>query len=225
MAGKESLQLTTVHAAGKPVPRERRLHGVLTLLGLCGIVLSFVPFALNTVPVTDVLVDWEIWDWLAIAALPCIVLPVPVAVGYAIWLAKESVPGWMAIVAYSLSVVFAVAVLTSIATEVSFEADEIAGLLIFVAAFAGAAWVVVGKSGHLGNVRGLVAMQCVYAVMMAYFLSVFAGDYQLGAWLGLVTLLAYLAQVVLVVKPVASLLPFFVPLAAMIALVRWLLGF
>lgn len=206
-------------------PRDRRLHGVLTVLGLCGIALSFVPFTANVVPVTDVLPDWRIWEPLVVMALPCIILPVPVTVGYAIWLAKRHVPGWVTISVYSLSLTFAVAVIASIAFETSFSFDEIALALVFLAAFVGAAWIVVRNISDHGNIRGLVAMQCVYAVTMAYFLSAFAGDYQLGAWLGLLTLLAYLAQVVLVVKRVSQLLPFFVPLAGMILLIRLLIGF
>ena len=66
-------------------------------------------------------------------------------------------------------------------------------------------------------------MQCTYAVPMTFWVA-FAhyaqDDFQSGAWLGIITLLAYLAQTALAAKSRWSVLAVVVPMASVISLMN-----
>jgi hypothetical protein len=209
----------TAFLKGKP------LQIALTIIGMSGIVLSFVPFSSGVIPFTDVLLEWQMWDSLAVMAAPCIVLPAPISIAYATWLVTGRPPRWSVMAGCSLAALFAFGILANIAFTSSYDAADISLGLLFLIAFCGAAWL--GTRGIEDNsqVRGLVAMQCVYAVPMTYFLVFLAGDYQIGAWLGLVTLFAYLGQISLALKRLAWSLVIIVPIACMNLLMLWLIGF
>lgn len=201
---------------------DRRLQRALTLVGISGIVLSFVPFTSNVIPFTDVLLHWQYWDSLLIMAAPCIILPVPICLGYALYLVAGRLPRWAVSAGYSLSAIFAIAILIDIGITIRPVPEDVLLGLLFVTAFCGAAWLSIKGVRNDSFAGGLIAMQCVYAIPMTYYLVFFAGDYQIGGWLGLITLVAYLVQIRLAVKRPAWLLVLIIPIACFNLLLIWI---
>ena len=204
------------------MPRHFRFHVLLTTVGMAGIALNFLPYVFDVVPVSDLLMDWTSWRNVLSMALPCMVLPIPVSVGYTIWLVKRRVPQWTVFAGYALSLLFALGIILDIATSTPYDVTGLLLGCVFLAAFAGTAWLAARGVKDIANIRALVAMQCIYAGPMALYLTEFAGDYQVGAWLGLLTLAAYLAQIGLLIKRPAWLLPVLVPLGCVVLLVMWI---
>ena len=91
-------------------------------------------------------------------------------------------------------------------------------ILLFVIAFASAAWLSVQGIAHNSEIRSLVAMQGVYVVPMAFWVAFAQEDFQIGGWLGVVTLLAYSAQIAMAVKSRWLVLAVIIPIVSIISL-------
>ena len=56
-------------------PAVKKVQIALTFIGLSGVVLSFVAFTGDIIPLTDVLLDWGFSDELWLLVAPCVVVP------------------------------------------------------------------------------------------------------------------------------------------------------
>jgi len=176
-----------------------RFHAALTVLGVSGIALNFVSFAAGYVPIRDAFPGGFLApSWWSV--LPCMLLPLPVAIGYAFWLARGPLPGWYRRSAYILAVTLVAPFLAGTVFDFFSDGLEIVFPVLFVAAFCAAAGLVIWGSGRDNDLNGLIAMQAVYLVQMQFWLILGSGQFQLGAWLGVTTSLAYLLQIKLVVQ-------------------------
>lgn len=204
-------------------PAVKKAQIALTVIGLSGIVLSFVSFTSDIRPLTDVLLHWRFPDELWLLVAPCVVLPIPISMGYIFWLITGRQPRWMVNTSYILTVLFACTSMAGLTLNGPYEPELIAAALLFAAAFTSAAWLIIWGTRRDSSVRGLVAMQCTYAVPMTFWVA-FAhyaqDDFQSGAWLGIITLLAYLAQTALAAKSRWSVLAVVVPMASVISLMN-----
>ena len=204
-------------------PAVKKVQIALTFIGLSGIVLSFVAFTSDVIPLTDVLLDWGFFVELWLLVAPCVVLPIIISMGYALWLTTGHQSRWMVRTSYVFAALFACTSLTGIGFDSRNEPVLMAMTFLFTAAFASAAWLNIKGIRHDSGVRGLVAMQSAYSVPMAFWVA-FAyyaqDDFQSGAWLGAITLLAYLAQMALAAKSRWSVLAAIVPMACIIALMK-----
>ena len=177
--------------ARRPAPvTERWLHIALTVLGSGGMLLLFVPFTYDYVPLEDF--NFRFWPsvWME---LPCIILPFPISIGYALWLVRGRLPRWFSLAAYVVIALFAALSFVSIVFDPSVRegASDAVMLLALVGVAGLPAW---GMRRH-PELRGLVALQAYFVFQILFFLLAFAiGEYQIGAWLALFAFLAYLAQ-------------------------------
>lgn len=198
------------------VPAHKSLQAALTVLGLAGIAMSFVPFVLGVVPFTEVLL--EPVDGLWIRTAPCILLPVLITPAYAAWLVKDRIPARVSTAALLLAGLFATGVLVraAIYPESGDPMDIYYASALFLA-FAGAAWLSLRGIRHDMQIRGLVAMQCVFIVSITFFViaAFVEGIQQIGAWLALVTILVYFAQISLAVKRQVWMLALIVPISCL----------
>ncbi len=192
----------------------RRVHVALAALGAGGIILSFFSFAFDYVPIRDFYPGGFLApSWWSV--LPCMLLPVPIALGYGAWFMRGILPRWYSMSAYGVAGISAGLFLSGLILDYAF--DGIAGIInpaLFLAAFGAVAGLIVLGIDHDPR-AGLIAMQAVYIVQMQFWLVLAAGDFQAGALLGIATSLAYLAQVTLVTERRAWLILLLVPAAAL----------
>jgi hypothetical protein len=199
----------------------RKAQIALTIIGLSGIILSFVPFSYGNVPLPDVLLDWAFSDPLWLLAAPCIILPVPISVGYIWWLITGRFPFSARQASYVLSGWLVVSCLVALIGDRPHDTDSILLVSLFGAAFIGAMWLSIRGIPHDSMVRGLVLMQSVYIAPMAFLVVGFgiAGDFEFGAGLGAVTLLTYLAQIAFAAKRFIWVAAVVIPVACIAVLI------
>lgn len=173
----------------------RRVHVALTVAGTAGIVLLFTPFAFDYVPVRDAVLDEGFWPsiW---SVLPCIVFPLPIGIGYTLWLAHGRLPRWYALSAFVLITLVVALWLSFIAVD--FSSDEAIYLAVMVLALCAVAGLSASAARRHPTLGSLVAMQGFYVFQISFFLLLALGDYQIGALLGLLASVAYLAQIAVV---------------------------
>jgi len=189
----------------------------LTLAGLTGIVVLFVPFAYATVPVRDVLLGGSFFDRLSpfwLLALPVIILPVPISVSLALSLAGR-LPAWADAAGYVLAGASACCVLLAYAIEP--DADAPLALGLYGLAYAGGAWFSVKAARDASAPAGAVAMQAAYVVPTSVWLAAFLFDNaDVGAYLALLTATVYATQMALAIKRRIFLLAVLVPLTVLV---------
>ena len=192
----------------------RRMDVALTVIGLSGVVLVFMPFALDYVPIRDI--DWDWWATPHVAlVLPCIVLPPVISLCYIQRHVSGRLPDWAVSGGYFLAAISAGAFLTALFRD--FDRSDGSLILVvgpFLIAFAGVAWLSIKGTNISLAVGGLVAMQCVYATLIVFALAMAItwDRFQIGAWLGAVALLAYLAQITLVLRRPVFIAAILIPL-------------
>ena len=175
-----------------------RLHAALTVLGASGIALNFVSFAADYVPIRDAYPgEFLAPSWWSV--LPCMLLPLPIAIGYGFWLTRGQLASWFTRSAYIIAVLSAGPFLGGTVLDFLFDGLEIVPAL-FVAAFCAAAGLVIWGNGRDNSLSGLIVLQAVYLVQMEFWLILGAGQFQVGAWLGAAAALAYLLQILLVIN-------------------------
>jgi hypothetical protein len=177
---------------------QRPIHTALTVLGAGGVVLSFVPFAFDYLPIRDAFsggfLDPSWWS-----VLPCMALPLLAVIGYGIWLKRGLLPRRYATSSYVIVGLSIGSFLVGLVSDFMFTGAEIILYPVFGAAFLGAVGLVM--RGIDDDPRAsLIAIQAVYIVQMQFWLALATGEFQAGAWLGAMTSLVYLAQITLVVK-------------------------
>lgn len=192
-------------------PTARQLHAALTILGMSGIALSFFPFAFSYLPIRDVFPPGFLEpSWWTV--LPCMLLPLPIAIGFTVWLTRGLLPRWWSTSAYIIAGLSVGPFLAGLISDFAFDdIGNIAYPALFLAAFCAAAGLVIWGKNRGQRLESLIAMQSVYIVQMQYWLVLAAGEFQTGAWLGAATSLAYLGQIMLVANRRAWLLLLLVP--------------
>lgn len=176
----------------------QRLDVLLTVAGAAGIALVFLPFTWDTVPLTDVILDdssfrdWQFW----LMVLPCVLLPFVITAGQAARVAGRGAR-WVSAAGFGIALCMALLYLAGAAQDLGeYEWAIIAGLS--AAAFGAGAWLCARINMPLPAPRGLAALQVAYLVPMSFWLGFAHDDFQVGAWLGALTSIAYLAQIGLV---------------------------
>jgi hypothetical protein len=83
------------------------------------------------------------------------------------------------------------------------------------------AWLSIRGIKQHSIAGGLVAMQGVYAILMTFWVmgALDLDSFQIGAWLGVITLLAYLSQIALAVRRPWWVMAVAVPMAGMVLLI------
>lgn len=189
---------------------------ILTLIGMSGTFLPFVPFTYDQVPL-DALLPESVLSTLWALVAPCVLLPLAVSIGYATWLIMGYLPRWLAITNYAFAVISACANLAGLGIEGPNEMELITMILLFSIAFAVAAWLSIRGVVYTDGMRSLVAMQGVYVAPMAFWVAFAQNDFQVGAWLGVVTLLVYSAQIAIAVRRRWQVLIVIIPMVSIIS--------
>ena len=182
-------------------PAVKKVQIALTVIGLSGIILSFVPFTSGVVPYEGIL-ESPIDDfWLLVA--PCVFLPIPVSMGYVLWLITGRLPRWTMLASYVFAALFMCSSLAGfiyIYIENSFDPNVLAMIVLFALSFTIVGWLSIRGIKQHSTAGGLVAMQGVYAIQMTFWVMFALDDFEIGAWLAVISLLAYLAQIALALK-------------------------
>ncbi len=183
-------------------PAVKKVQIALTVIGLSGIILSFVPFTSGVAPY-DVILNALIDDldfWLLVA--PCVFLPILVSMGYVLWLITGRLPRWTMLASYVFAALFMCSSLAGfIYIDDSFDPYVLAMIVLFALSFTIVGWLSIRGIKQHFTAGGLVAMQGVYAIQMTYWVLVALDyDFQIGAWLAVISLPAYLAQIALALK-------------------------
>lgn len=194
----------------------RRLQIALTVLGSAGLALPFVPFTYHVVPFTDVLLDVDFTDQIWMMAAPTIVLPLPIVAGYALRLFASRVPDWAD--AAGLLLALAAMFLFLMGAGAALDDGDVWGLVIVLALFAysGGIWSSRRPRDADYLTDGLIAMQAAYLPPTVFWV-IFAmdSDFDTGAWLAVVTVVAYVPQIFTNAARRGRTLSLFAPLAAM----------
>jgi hypothetical protein len=187
----------------------RRLQSLLTLVGFSGIVLLFVPFA-KGIDVSDG------WEWIGPFIIPGIVLPFLISFGYLIWILVGRLPRWANLAGYLVAIATSAAAMAAAEWGSPFGGNiesVVFSLTIFlvVPAICISFGVVRGLTGDI-PVKGLAASQSIYALYMGCYLEIVSPlTYDIGAWLGGLTIAAYFIQIGLVVDRIKWLPVFIAP--------------
>jgi hypothetical protein len=178
-------------------------------LGLSGVVLVFLPFV-DYVPMEHFLDDLGFFTLIG----PCVVLPFAISAGYLRWLLTGGLSRWEAAVGYALALTVIV-LLCLTALQVWWEFDKFLGPVLLALGLGTGAWFVIQnlRHGSPPTLTALVAMQLAYLPFALGWLAAFPipalieGDWDIGigAYLALLTVLAYTAQAVLSVYRPARL--------------------
>ena len=184
-------------------PAVKKAQIALTVIGLSGIILSFVPFTSGIAPYEVILdepfVDLGLWFLVA----PCVFLPILVSMGYVLWLITGRLPRWTMLASYVLAALFMCSSLTGfiyIYIDNSFDPNVLAMIVLFALSFTIVGWLSIRGIKQHSTAGGLVAMQGVYAIQMTFWVIIALDDFEIGAWLAVISLLAYLAQIALALK-------------------------
>ncbi len=215
--------------------RKHPAQAVLTVLGLSGVVLIFLPFVDDHVPAT-VFFDSlppplppfgfldELFWWLA----PFVLLPFAISAGYLRWLLTGHLSRAEAVAGYAFALLFACSlVLVEMVDSWGRPAASVLVKVVYllIAFGAGAGFVIQSLRCATPPVpNALVAMQVVYLPLALYWvLFAFSeSSVQVGTYLAIVTVLAYSAQIVMAAKRSWHSLIFFVPLALVwVGLLVW----
>jgi hypothetical protein len=172
-------------------------NGLLTVVGLTGVVALFLPFTFDESPVSAT------GDGLWQVALPFF-LAVPVAATAAHWVIAGSLSRPERIVAYAMSVASAGLTILFLTALLDREwprlvQDWLAFAATMITMSAGGCLLlrnrVVEQSREFGPV---LAIQAAYLANALLCLITFLGEWQVGAYCVVVTVIAYLLQIILV---------------------------
>jgi hypothetical protein len=195
--------------------RQHLTQAVLTVSGLSGVVLIFLPFMYDDVPALGS--DTGFW-----VLAPCVILPFVIFAGYLRWLLTGHLSRWEKGLGYALALIGALGVHVAILSGWSWPpaTDDWVGLLFLLAPLAAGAWFITQSlRGRISPApTALVVMQVVYLVFALFWLTALAIDVPLdyvgsGGYLALVTVLVYTAQAALLVGGQPRKLLRLVPLA------------
>lgn len=205
--------------------RTHPAQAMLTVMGLCGVVLLFMPFVNDQVaalvflkflppplpPFRGLLnLDILFW-WLA----PLVVLPFAIGAGYLRWLLTGRLSRGEARVGYALAVLAASALVVVELVDWWDSGTNWEPVIYSLIAFgAGAASNTQNlRTGTPSRLNALAAMQVVYLPIAVFWIlfTLSEGRAQIGTYLAIVPVFAYSAQVVMVANRPWQSLIFFVP--------------
>ncbi len=153
-------------------PAVKKIQIALTVIGLSGIILSFVPFASGIAPyeviLDELFVDLGFWFLVA----PCVFLPILVSMGYVLWLITGRLPRWTMLASYVLAALFMCSSLAGfiyIYIDNSFDPNVLAMIVLFALSFTIVGWLSIRGIKQHSTAGGLVAMQGVYAIQMTFW--------------------------------------------------------
>ena len=194
-----------------------RMEMILTLAGLAGVVLIFLSFAFDYTPARHAFRnDFLDPPWWSV--ITCIVLPVVISGAWLIRLIHGDLPASMGFAGSAISGICAVLFAYYIAGFV--VESGLMFLFLFLVGLAAAPWLAVRGIEDNFALRGLAAMQATYAVQMMFWLCIVWGSFQTGAWLGVLTLAAYIGQIYLVADRRVWTLGLLIPLLMIAAIVN-----
>lgn len=196
-------------------PDSRKMHVMLTLAGISGVVLPFVHFTVDQTAI-EFFVSEPLYSDLWLLVAPCVLLPVAVIIGYATWLIRGKLPGLLVIANYALAVLSAFSALLGLGISGPYKPELVTMLLLFAIGFGSAAWLGIRGVVRVPQLQNLVTMQSVYIVPMAFWVAFAQTDFQIGAWLGAITLLAYLTQISAIVKNRWQLVAVILPVVSIV---------
>lgn len=205
-------------------PAAQPIHVAFLILGASAILLLFLPFAWDVVPFADVFMDWQDLDPLWLISAPCIVLPIPVTVTYAVW--RHRLPGSAMLAANALAALCVVGIVAGLRNVFTAGGpDAILLALSFGSAFGGVGLLVLRGiyPGH--TAKPIVTMQAVYLIPMSFYLAGVGFELQIGGWLGVIASFTYLAQIALAVKNYWWVLALVMPLVGIISVTIYIGGF
>jgi hypothetical protein len=194
----------------------QRLLSLLTLVGFSGIVLLFMPFA-EGIDVSDG------WEWIGPSIIPGVVLPFLISLGYLVWIIVGRLPRWANAAGYVVAIATSAAALSASDWSSPFGGNiesVVFSLAIFlvVPAICISLGVVRGLTGDI-PVKGLAASQSIYALWMVCYLEIVSPlPYDIGAWLGGLTIAVYFVQIGLVVDRLRWLPLFVAPSASVLVI-------
>lgn len=195
--------------------RKRPAQTVLTILGLSGAVLTFLPFFDGYVPMEVFLDDMD--EFLILALLfPFVALPFFVSAGYVHWVLGGKLSRWESTLGYALALIV-VALLTLVIIGTWWESgfnDNGFFIFVFLAiGLGGGIWFVMQNLYHgtPSQCITLVAMQLAYLPFALGWLAALPGnqlindfgsilDLPVGAYLAFLTVVVYTAQIALSVR-------------------------
>lgn len=207
---------------------------VLTVLGLSGVVLVFLPFTYDVPPMSVFfglpplppfrgILNFDIIYWYV---LPFALLPFAISAGYLRWLLTGRLSRREAGVGYALALAVACALVLVILVDwldwithpsLRFYRGSVSWprlAYLLVAFSAGAGFIIQNLRHHAQAVpNALVAMQVVYLPPALPLIELGLDDPQIGWYLTIVPVVAYSAQIVIAAKRPWQALIFFVPLA------------
>jgi hypothetical protein len=175
------------------IARER-IQLLLTLAGSSAIVLLFVPFAYDYVPLRNAFFStWLDPTWRE--TWPCLLLPWLVSAGHLRRLRSGRLPRAAQMAFLSVAVLAVVPFgYFLVGLERPLDWSSVPMLLCFAVPLASvAAFITWGLDGNR-EPGGLLAMQGIYVVQLSFWLLIAVGDFAAGAWLGVLALASYLVQ-------------------------------
>jgi len=180
-------------------PAAKKVQIALTVIGLSGIILSIVPFTFGIAPYELIFVELDADTWFLVA--PCVFLPILVSMGYVLWLITGRLHRWTMLASYVFAALLMCSSLAGfINSDDSFDPYVLAMIVLFALSFTIVGWLSIRGIKQHSTAGGLVAMQGVYAIQMTFWVMVALDDFEIGAWLAVISLLAYLAQIALALK-------------------------
>jgi hypothetical protein len=188
-------------------------HKLLTVLGLAGIPALFLPFYFNTSPVDTFLDDSDSERWLL--GLPFFLAPFAVAASWR-WIVAGSLSRGWRIVGLGLGLAASMAVITAsylITSALSHLFDSgppgppntLLGwimLAIPVMTLLAGGFLLHRNSRDVRSreFNPVLSMQTAYVAHALFFLILFSGEWQSGAYFVLVTTIAFIVQPVLILR-------------------------
>ncbi len=229
--------------------RKHPAQAVLTVLGLSGVVLVFLPFTENVLPIVFVLQPTPLPPFRGILnfgsvywfAVPFVVLPFAISAGYLRWLLTGRLSRRVAAADYALALIAACVLvlvilvdwLDSIACKELYSPGWCRDPFMALVPWQSVAYPLVAFSAGAGfviqNVRNatrsgpnaLVAMQVVYLPLALFLILGGLDGPQIGCYLTIVPVLAYSAQIVMAAKRLWQALIFFVPFGLVWGVLVW----
>jgi len=178
----------------------RRLQIALIMVGGSGVVLLFLPFAYDIVPVSDVLFDsagphWSLW-WFA---LPAMLLPPAITAAYALWIMRR-LPAWGNAAGWTLWGLALACTLGALWVE-SLSLPDVETLASMLACYGGGAWFGRIAGAVEGPPGGVLAAQSAYLANTGALLGEYFDGGDIGVSLAAITAMAYLWQFALAIRP------------------------
>jgi hypothetical protein len=181
----------------------RKVHLMLTIAGLTGIVSLFLPFTWDVSPM-KALLDKDFWK----LAAPFF-LSVLISIASLRWITTGSFGRTLQIIGYGISALSAIVTISFFFTAGASPSEfmEWIALSVAVVVLLAGSWLVISKLRKqvAGGYYPLIALQVAYlanclmclVLFRPEYSSLFGFSWQIGAWFSLITAMIYLVQIYL----------------------------